>query len=79
VLAGSAFGVARRWPGQPDAVWRAAPQGAELEIAADVQERAVYVVRGEVTLDGERMEPGTLAILAPVRQWRSRRWEKRSS
>ncbi|MDP1153763.1 pirin-like C-terminal cupin domain-containing protein, partial [Klebsiella pneumoniae] len=26
---------------------------------------AVYVVRGDVTLDGERMEPGTLAILAP--------------
>ena len=67
VLAGSAFGVSSPVATASPTLYVAGSttQGAELEIAADVQERAVYVVRGEVMLDGERMEPGTLAILAP--------------
>jgi redox-sensitive bicupin YhaK (pirin superfamily) len=39
--------------------------GAELVLPDDVPERGVYVVEGEVALDGETLEVGTLAVLRP--------------
>ena len=67
VLAGSAFGVTSPVATASPTLYVAASvaQGAALEIPADAAERAVYVVKGEVALDGERLEPGTLAILEP--------------
>ncbi|ADJ64030.1 pirin family protein [Herbaspirillum seropedicae] len=67
VLAGSAFGVSSPVQTASPTLYVAGSttDGATLEIAAEVQERAVYVVRGEVSLDGERLEAGTLAILEP--------------
>jgi len=35
-----------------------------LSLPADYSERALYVVAGAVTLDGDTVEAGTLAILA---------------
>ncbi|MCP1572828.1 redox-sensitive bicupin YhaK (pirin superfamily) [Herbaspirillum rubrisubalbicans] len=63
VLAGSAFGVSSPVITASPTLYVAGSttEGAELEIAAEVQERALYVVRGDVTLDGERLEAGTLA------------------
>jgi redox-sensitive bicupin YhaK (pirin superfamily) len=67
VLAGSAFGVTSPVKTASPTLYVAGSttEGAELEISAEVQERAVYVVRGDVTLDGESMPAGTLAILQP--------------
>ncbi|MBP0600562.1 pirin family protein [Herbaspirillum sp. LeCh32-8] len=67
VLAGSAFGVSSPVVTASPTLYVAGStvNGGEIAIAADVAERAVYVVKGEVTLDGERLEAGTLAILAP--------------
>ena len=42
--------------------------GGSLPIDADADERAVLVTEGEITLDGERLEPFTLYILAPGHQ-----------
>lgn len=42
-----------------------AKAGASLTVPADVAERAVYTVTGELTIDGEAVEAGTLAILKP--------------
>ena len=39
--------------------------GASIPIDADADERAVLVVEGDASLDGERLEPFTLYILAP--------------
>ncbi|MDY7578910.1 pirin family protein [Herbaspirillum sp. RTI4] len=36
-----------------------------LPLAADYPEQAVYVLEGEVAIDGESITPGTLAILKP--------------
>ncbi|WP_050465547.1 pirin family protein [Herbaspirillum autotrophicum] len=38
--------------------------GGSLSLPADYSERALYVVAGAVTLDGDTVEAGTLAILA---------------
>lgn len=67
VLAGSAFGVTSPVVTSSPTLYVAGStqDGGELKIAADTSERAVYVVKGEVALDGERLEPGTLAILEP--------------
>ena len=40
--------------------------GAAVPIDSDADERAVLVTEGEVTLDGERLEPFTLYLLAPA-------------
>jgi redox-sensitive bicupin YhaK (pirin superfamily) len=39
--------------------------GASLAIDAEADERAIMVVEGEAALDGERLEPFTLYVLAP--------------
>jgi redox-sensitive bicupin YhaK (pirin superfamily) len=39
--------------------------GARLAIPADTEERALYVVAGTLDVDGQRVERGMLAVLAP--------------
>lgn len=39
--------------------------GARVSLPAEYPERAVYVARGAVDLDGQRIEAGTMAVLAP--------------
>ena len=39
--------------------------GARVSLPAEYPERAVYVVRGAVDLDGQRIETGAMAVLAP--------------
>ncbi len=39
--------------------------GARTALAAEYSERAVYVVRGEVEIDGRRIDAGSMAVLAP--------------
>jgi hypothetical protein len=66
VLVGSAFGatspVAVRSPTLYLDIALVAGDALPLPLAA---ERAVYVVDGPVTLDGERLPPFTMAMLAP--------------
>lgn len=67
VLAGSAFGATSPVATASPTLYVAATAvaGTELDIPAEVTERALYVVKGDVTLDGERLEAATLAILEP--------------
>jgi redox-sensitive bicupin YhaK (pirin superfamily) len=39
--------------------------GARATLPAEYSERAVYVARGEVEVAGQRVEPGSMAVLAP--------------
>jgi redox-sensitive bicupin YhaK (pirin superfamily) len=39
--------------------------GARVSLPAEYPERAVYVARGEVEIDGERIESGNMAVLTP--------------
>ena len=39
--------------------------GTRVSLAAEYPERAVYVARGEVEIAGQRVEPGSMAVLAP--------------
>ncbi|MGY1458476.1 pirin family protein [Luteimonas sp. A534] len=39
--------------------------GARASLPAEYPERAVYVARGEVEVDGQRVESGAMAVLAP--------------
>jgi redox-sensitive bicupin YhaK (pirin superfamily) len=39
--------------------------GARVSLPAEYPERAVYVASGDVAIDGERVEAGNMAILAP--------------
>jgi len=41
------------------------PAGASLEVPDEYEERAIYVVEGELELEGARAEPGRMWILAP--------------
>lgn len=41
--------------------------GAQAPLAADYEERAAYVARGAVEIDGQRFEAGRLVVLAPGR------------
>jgi len=41
--------------------------GARALLPAEYSERAVYVARGEVEVDGQRVEAGSMAVLAPGR------------
>ncbi|MCA1323970.1 pirin family protein [Herbaspirillum sp. alder98] len=67
VLVGSAFGVTSPVrPASPTLyVAATAPAGSSLTVPAEVSERAIYVVKGALAIDGEAIEAGTLAILAP--------------
>ena len=67
VIAGEGFGlrspVATLWPTlYVDARMRAA---ATLDISDDHEERAVYVVQGEVQIDGAPLREGQMAVLTP--------------
>ena len=67
LLAGSAFGmnspVATPSPTLYASIELKA--GAKLELPLDTPERAVYLVSGSVTINGEEVEPYSLAILEP--------------
>jgi len=39
--------------------------GASVEFPADIEERAVYVVQGEITIDETVIPAGTMAVLVP--------------
>lgn len=39
--------------------------GARLQVDAEYEERAAYVARGEIDIDGQRFESGRLVVLAP--------------
>ncbi|HMN43114.1 MAG TPA: pirin family protein [Povalibacter sp.] len=39
--------------------------GARVSLPAEYSERAVYVAGGEVELEGQRIEPGAMAVLTP--------------
>ena len=43
------------------------PQGARVELPADVPERALYVAAGEVEADGQRLDTGRMAVFAAGR------------
>jgi hypothetical protein len=67
VIAGEAFGlkspVATRWP----TLYAHAliGRGGVLDVPADHEERAIYVVQGDVAVDGVAAAAGQLAVLAP--------------
>ena len=67
VIAGHAFGlrspVATLWPTLY--VHARLAHGAQLKIPPEHAERAVYVVEGEVTVDGSKIADGQLAVLEP--------------
>jgi redox-sensitive bicupin YhaK (pirin superfamily) len=70
VVAGEALGlrspVATLWPTLY--VHAKFSAGASLEVPMEHEERAVYVVRGELALQDERIAEGELAVLAPGSQ-----------
>lgn len=74
VIAGDAFGlrspVATAWPTLYAHV-RLAP-GAVLELPAEHEERAVYMVHGELAVDAGKIAEGQLATLAPGKKIRLR-------
>jgi redox-sensitive bicupin YhaK (pirin superfamily) len=65
VLLGSAFGARSpvRHPSDPWLVDLALDAGASLDIAADVPERALFVIEGEVHGDGQTLAADRLAVL----------------
>ncbi|EJN08415.1 pirin family protein [Herbaspirillum sp. YR522] len=66
VLIGSAFGVSSPVRAASPTLYVAAtaPAGAALTVPPEVSERALYVVKGALVVDGQAVEAGTLAILA---------------
>lgn len=73
VLIGSAFGATSpiRHPGQPLLVNLELEAGASVELSAEVAERGVYVIAGEVRLGGEAVATGRLAVLRPGQRARA--------
>ncbi|GGC73622.1 pirin family protein [Undibacterium terreum] len=65
ILAGSAYGQTSPVKAHSPTLYVAAnlQSGGKLQVQADYAERAVYVVSGAATLDGEALAAGTLAIL----------------
>ncbi|MGY1409606.1 MULTISPECIES: pirin family protein [unclassified Luteimonas] len=41
------------------------PPGGRVSLPAEYPERAVYVARGDVEIAGQRVEPGSMAVLVP--------------
>ncbi len=68
VLLGRAFGVQSPVPTFSDTLYCALEvrPGAALVLAAEHPERALYVTEGALDVDDTRVNPGTLAILAPA-------------
>lgn len=68
LLMGEAFGRASPVPFPWGILYIAgeAPTGASFTLpAAAAEERAVYVVEGAVSIDGDRFGPGTMVVLTP--------------
>lgn len=67
VLIGSAFGETSpiRHPSEPLLVDLELVKGASVEITADVAERALFVIEGEVDIAGHACSTNQLAVLAP--------------
>jgi len=67
VLAGQAFGQTSPVRTHSDTLYVAGrlAAGARLPVAPDYPERAVYVVSGALSIDGEAVEEGTLIVLEP--------------
>ncbi len=67
VVAGSAYGVRSPVPTLCDTLFADAKlaAGAALPVDAATEERAVYVVDGEIEIAGDRFEAGKLLILRP--------------
>jgi redox-sensitive bicupin YhaK (pirin superfamily) len=67
VLLGRAFGLQSPVPTFSDTLYCAIElqPGATLSVAAEHAERALYVTEGALDVDGTRVNPGTLAMLAP--------------
>jgi redox-sensitive bicupin YhaK (pirin superfamily) len=67
VLVGSAYGEKSPVVTSSETLYLAADltAGATLDVAADTEERAIYVAGGELSLDGNRLEIGTMAVLKP--------------
>ncbi len=67
VIAGDAFGLASPVTTFSRTLYAAAEfsAGATLAVPADHEERAVYLVDGDLTIDGTPLEAATMAVLAP--------------
>ena len=67
VIAGSAWGATSPVAVRSPTFYVAADlvAGARLPVCEEHEERAVYVVAGDVAVAGETVPPGTLAVLAP--------------
>ncbi|MBB3764596.1 pirin family protein [Sphingomicrobium lutaoense] len=66
VLMGSLWGASAATPQHSPTIYAdIVLGGGKLPIDAESDERAVLVTEGEVLLDGERLEPFTLYVLAP--------------
>jgi redox-sensitive bicupin YhaK (pirin superfamily) len=67
VVAGSAYGVRSPVPALSDTIFAdaALAAGATLPVDADMEERAIYIVAGEIEIAGDRFGPGRLLILRP--------------
>lgn len=69
VIAGHAFGHTSPVKVYSDTLYVAVtmPAGSEFRVPAEHPERGVYVVEGDVSLDGEAIAPEHLAVLEPGR------------
>ncbi len=67
VLVGTAFGKESPVATFSPTLFCAAEFGASgiLTIDDEHDERAVYLIDGDITVDGESLQPGTMAVLAP--------------
>ena len=69
VILGSAFGQTSPVTTYSPTVYAECQMddGASLEVAKDADERALYVVNGDVEVDGQRFDEGAMIILCPDR------------
>ena len=67
ILVGQAFGKVSPVKTHTETLYVAAKlaAGAQLQVPSDTIERAVYVIGGAISVDGEAIEQGTLVVLAP--------------
>ena len=67
VIIGSAYGKRSLVPTLSNTIFADAmlTPGATLPVDADVEERALYVVNGEIEIAGERFAPGRLLVFRP--------------
>jgi redox-sensitive bicupin YhaK (pirin superfamily) len=67
IIAGNLYGKRSPVPTLSDTIFADATlsPGAVLPIDADAEERAIYIVAGEIDIGGDHFEPGRLLILRP--------------